>query len=125
MPTAKRSQSVELPNKKYFTIGEVSKLCEVKTHVLRYWEQVFPQLAPTKRQGRRYYQQREVELVLEIKSLLHEQGFTISGAKSQLNQHRTRSEPLAPDEPHAAAINRLQTMKQELVQFKAYLEERF
>lgn len=74
-----------IPNKRYFTIGEVSKLCSVKTHVLRYWEQEFTQLKPVKRRGnRRYYQHHDVALIREIRGLLYEQGFTIDGACHQL-----------------------------------------
>ena len=85
-----------IPAKRYFTIGEVSDLCGVKPHVLRYWEQEFPQLKPVKRRGnRRYYQHHEVLLIRRIRDLLYEQGFTISGAR-----HRLESEA---DEPRAAA----------------------
>jgi DNA-binding transcriptional MerR regulator len=74
-----------IPAKRYFTIGEVSELCAVKPHVLRYWEQEFPQLKPVKRRGnRRYYQRHDVLMVRQIRSLLHEQGFTILGARQQL-----------------------------------------
>ncbi|WP_089725529.1 MerR family transcriptional regulator [Candidatus Thiosymbion oneisti] len=75
-----------IPGKRYFTIGEVSKLCGVKPHVLRYWEQEFPQLKPVKRRGnRRYYQHHDVLMVRQIRSLLYEQGFTIGGARQQLS----------------------------------------
>ena len=74
-----------IPGKRYFTIGEVSSLCDVKPHVLRYWEQEFPQLKPMKRRGnRRYYQRQDVILVRQIRGLLYEQGFTIGGAHQQL-----------------------------------------
>ena len=74
-----------IPAKRYFTIGEVSELCGVKPYVLRYWEQEFSQLKPMKRRGnRRYYQHHEVLLIRRIRDLLHEQGFTISGARNQL-----------------------------------------
>ena len=74
-----------IPAKRYFTIGEVSELCGVKPHVLRYWEQEFSQLKPVKRRGnRRYYQHHEVLLVRRIRELLYSQGFTISGARNQL-----------------------------------------
>ena len=74
-----------IPAKRYFTIGEVSELCAVKPHVLRYWEQEFPQLEPVKRRGnRRYYQRHDVIMIRQIRSLLHEQGFTIMGARQQL-----------------------------------------
>ena len=75
-----------IPVKRYFTIGEVSELCGVKPHVLRYWEQEFTQLKPVKRRGnRRYYQHHEVLLVRRIRDLLYEQGFTISGARHRLD----------------------------------------
>ncbi|MGE5338417.1 MAG: MerR family transcriptional regulator [Gemmatimonadota bacterium] len=76
-----------IPAKRYFTIGEVSDLCGVKPHVLRYWEQEFTQLKPIKRRGnRRYYQHHEVLLVRRIRELLYEQGFTISGARNRLDE---------------------------------------
>ena len=75
-----------IPGKRYFTIGEVSDLCAVKPHVLRYWEQEFPQLKPVKRRGnRRYYQRHDVMMIRQIRSLLYEQGFTIGGARQQLS----------------------------------------
>ncbi|WP_332877018.1 MerR family transcriptional regulator [Massilia sp. S19_KUP03_FR1] len=87
-----RANKVELavlppiPAKRYFTIGEVSELCGVKPHVLRYWEQEFTQLKPVKRRGnRRYYQHHEVLLIRRIRELLYEQGFTISGARNKLD----------------------------------------
>ena len=74
-----------IPTKRYFTIGEVSSLCGVKPHVLRYWEQEFTQLRPMKRRGnRRYYQHHEVLMILKIRDLLYDQGFTISGARNKL-----------------------------------------
>ena len=76
-----------IPAKRYFTIGEVSELCGVKSHVLRYWEQEFTQLKPVKRGGnRRYYQHHEVMLIRRIRQLLYEEGFTISGARGRLDQ---------------------------------------
>ena len=85
-----------IPAKRYFTIGEVSELCGVKAHVLRYWEQEFTQLKPVKRGGnRRYYQHHEVLLIRRIRQLLYEDGFTISGARSRLDQQVTKQvEPL-------------------------------
>lgn len=75
-----------IPAKRYFTIGEVSDLCAVKPHVLRYWEQEFPQLKPLKRRGnRRYYQRHDVLLIRQIRGLLYDHGFTIGGAKQQLS----------------------------------------
>lgn len=77
-----------IPAKRYFTIGEVSDLCGVKPHVLRYWEQEFTQLKPVKRRGnRRYYQHHEVLLIRRIRELLYEQGFTISGARNRLDDN--------------------------------------
>ena len=74
-----------IPGKRYFTIGEVSELCAVKPHVLRYWEQEFPQLKPVKRRGnRRYYQRQDVLTIRQIRSLLYDQGFTIGGARLQM-----------------------------------------
>ena len=74
-----------IPGKRYFTIGEVSTLCAVKPHVLRYWEAEFPQLKPVKRRGnRRYYQRGDVELVRAIRGLLYEEGYTIGGARQRL-----------------------------------------
>ena len=79
----------EIPDKRYFTIGEVSQLCFVKPHVLRYWEQEFDELKPVKRRGnRRYYQNHEVILVRKIRELLYGQGFTISGARLKLRQKK-------------------------------------
>lgn len=76
-----------IPDKLYFTIGEVSTLCDIKTHVLRYWEQEFKQLSPCKRKGnRRYYQRKDIMLVRQLKDLLYNQGFTVEGARVQLNQ---------------------------------------
>ncbi len=85
-----------IPAKRYFTIGEVSELCGVKPHVLRYWEQEFTQLKPVKRRGnRRYYQHHEVLLVRRIRELLYNQGFTISGARNRLDDG---AEPIVAEE---------------------------
>jgi DNA-binding transcriptional MerR regulator len=85
-----------IPAKRYFTIGEVSDLCGVKSHVLRYWEQEFTQLKPVKRGGnRRYYQHHEVMLIRRIRQLLYEEGFTISGARGRLDQSEDRHEDSA------------------------------
>ncbi len=91
------AQLPEIPSKRYFTIGEVSDLCDVKPHVLRYWEQEFPQLKPVKRRGnRRYYQRQDVMIIRTIRSLLYEQGYTIGGARLQLTEVRQeREEPVA------------------------------
>ncbi len=85
------TQLPPIPAKRYFTIGEVSELCGVKPHVLRYWEQEFTQLKPVKRRGnRRYYQHHEVLLIRKIRELLYEQGFTISGARNRLDGAESR-----------------------------------
>ena len=96
-----------IPAKRYFTIGEVSELCGVKPHVLRYWEQEFTQLRPVKRRGnRRYYQHHEVLLIRRIRELLYEEGFTISGARNRLDNslaHEEKPEPGARNGRLAAA----------------------
>ncbi len=85
-PSRKKADLPPIPAKRYFTIGEVSELCGVKPHVLRYWEQEFTQLKPVKRRGnRRYYQHHEVLLIRRIRELLYEEGFTISGARNRLD----------------------------------------
>src|SRR5512143_3819276 len=89
-PSRKRTDLPPIPAKRYFTIGEVSDLCGVKPHVLRYWEQEFTQLKPVKRRGnRRYYQHHEVLLIRRIRELLYEEGFTISGARNRLDNAAT------------------------------------
>jgi DNA-binding transcriptional MerR regulator len=106
-----------IPAKRYFTIGEVSELCGVKPHVLRYWEQEFTQLKPVKRRGnRRYYQHHEVLLIRRIRELLYEQGFTISGARNRLDEaarergHKaqavTLAAPASPSDLDVAGIRR-------------------
>ena len=82
-----------IPGKRYFTIGEVAELCDVKPHVLRYWEQEFPQLKPVKRRGnRRYYQRHDVLLIRQIRSLLYDEGFTIGGARQRLDGEGARGD---------------------------------
>jgi DNA-binding transcriptional MerR regulator len=82
-----------IPGKRYFTIGEVSDLCAVKPHVLRYWEQEFPQLKPVKRRGnRRYYQRQDVLIIRQIRSLLYEDGFTIGGARQRLTGDEAKTD---------------------------------
>jgi DNA-binding transcriptional MerR regulator len=82
-----------IPGKRYFTIGEVSDLCGVKPHVLRYWEQEFPQLKPVKRRGnRRYYQRQDVLVIRQIRALLYDQGFTIGGARNRLDGEEARED---------------------------------
>ncbi|MBW6495200.1 MAG: MerR family transcriptional regulator [Burkholderiaceae bacterium] len=114
-----------IPAKRYFTIGEVSELCAVKPHVLRYWEQEFTQLRPMKRRGnRRYYQHHEVLLVRRIRELLYEHGFTISGARNRLieasqNGRGKAAEPVAD----AAAKDAAMPATGELAQVRQQLEE--
>ena len=100
-----RSELPPIPDKRYFTIGEVSDLCAVKAHVLRYWEQEFSQLRPVKRRGnRRYYQHHEVLLIRRIRELLYEEGFTISGARQRLEHDAEAPTETAPA-PGASALD--------------------
>ena len=86
-PSSSTDDLPSIPGKRYFTIGEVSELCSVKPHVLRYWEQEFPQLKPVKRRGnRRYYQRGDVETIRQIRSLLYDQGYTIGGARQRMEE---------------------------------------
>ncbi|PYG03909.1 MULTISPECIES: MerR family transcriptional regulator [unclassified Thioalkalivibrio] len=97
-----------IPGKRYFTIGEVAELCLVKPHVLRYWEQEFPMLEPVKRRGnRRYYQRQDVILIRQIRALLYEEGYTISGARQKLSGDEAR-------EDHQQAQQIIQDTIQEL-----------
>ena len=104
-PSRKRADLPPIPAKRYFTIGEVSELCGVKPHVLRYWEQEFTQLKPVKRRGnRRYYQHHEVLLIRRIRELLYEEGFTISGARNRLDSslaHEEKAEARVQRSPAA------------------------
>src|SRR3981189_2730107 len=120
-PSRRKAELPPIPAKRYFTIGEVSDLCGVKPHVLRYWEQEFTQLKPVKRRGnRRYYQHHEVLLIRRIRELLYEQGFTISGARNRLDESLSaasaRSPP--PSRPSARAAEargvNVSALKQEL-----------
>jgi len=114
-PSRRKVDLPPIPAKRYFTIGEVSDLCGVKPHVLRYWEQEFTQLKPVKRRGnRRYYQHHEVLLIRRIRELLYEEGFTISGARNRLDnaatgddRHESRSAraPAAGPAPTASTGN--------------------
>jgi DNA-binding transcriptional MerR regulator len=102
-----------IPAKRYFTIGEVSELCGVKPHVLRYWEQEFTQLKPVKRRGnRRYYQHHEVLLIRRIRDLLYDQGFTISGARNRLDEIVT--EPARTNRAVAAGKANLAALRKEI-----------
>jgi len=122
----RKAELPPIPAKRYFTIGEVSELCGVKPHVLRYWEQEFTQLKPVKRRGnRRYYQHHEVLLIRRIRQLLYEEGFTISGARNRLDNARLdnarieaeeKSELSAPREmriPHGPGVD-VAAIKREL-----------
>ncbi|PRY98921.1 DNA-binding transcriptional MerR regulator [Jezberella montanilacus] len=115
MITSDKSVSLPaIPAKRYFTIGEVSDLCGVKPHVLRYWEQEFTQLKPVKRRGnRRYYQHHEVLLIRKIRELLYEQGFTISGARNKLGEGKAAA-TVDPDAAVRLSGQELQALRQEL-----------
>ncbi len=119
------SELPPIPAKRYFTIGEVSELCGVKAHVLRYWEQEFTQLKPIKRGGnRRYYQHHEVLLVRHIRELLYEQGFTINGARSRLagNEMVVLEEaPVASVSPMPPSTLGMLNLKQEILSVLALL----
>ena len=108
----------EIPAKRYFTIGEVSELCGVKPHVLRYWEQEFTQLRPVKRRGnRRYYQHHEVLLVRRIRELLYQEGFTISGARNRLEDGPGK----AHDVSEAMAVESQSSLRAELASIIEFL----
>lgn len=112
-----------IPEKRYFTIGEVSLLCELKPHVLRYWEQEFTALAPSKRRGnRRYYRLEDVTLVRKIRVLLYEQGFTLQGAKAQLNQKKSQQHTVKVSSPNSPDKT-INTMILELESLAEYLED--
>ena len=116
-PSRKRAELPPIPAKRYFTIGEVSELCGVKPHVLRYWEQEFTQLKPVKRRGnRRYYQHHEVLLIRRIRELLYEEGFTISGARNRLDHSLVdgeKHEPGTRNRGHSGPLD-LANVKREL-----------
>jgi DNA-binding transcriptional MerR regulator len=120
METQPSSSLPTIPAKRYFTIGEVSDLCGVKPHVLRYWEQEFTQLKPLKRRGnRRYYQHHEVLLIRRIRELLYEHGFTINGARNRLD---TVEAPIAAAKLVAAQSGRSVTRVLELREVKSELK---
>ena len=135
---AEQALNIELPPipaKRYFTIGEVSELCGVKPHVLRYWEQEFTQLSPVKRRGnRRYYQHHEVLLIRRIRALLYDDGFTISGARNLLDaKGRLKSEKnKAPEGENGEALSNVplthesgvdgQALRNELTEISAILK---
>jgi DNA-binding transcriptional MerR regulator len=104
-----------IPGKRYFTIGEVSELCDVKPHVLRYWEQEFPTLSPVKRRGnRRYYQRQDVILIRQIRSLLYEQGFTIGGARQRMTGEDAKEEATQVKQLIDQAVGELEDLLQVL-----------
>ena len=106
-----------IPAKRYFTIGEVADLCQVKPHVLRYWEQEFTQLNPVKRRGnRRYYQHHEVLLIRRIRELLYEQGFTIAGARNRLGNPRQLEDTDAAVRIPANDLNTIRTELSEIIE---------
>ena len=106
-PNSSKPSLPAIPAKRYFTIGEVSELCGVKPHVLRYWEQEFTQLKPVKRRGnRRYYQHHEVLLIRRIRQLLYEEGFTISGARHRLDQAVEQATKNGGGKSDAAALRK-------------------
>lgn len=126
MENPKKVQLPPIPAKRYFTIGEVSELCGVKPHVLRYWEQEFTQLKPVKRRGnRRYYQHHEVLLIRRIRELLYEEGFTISGARNRLDEQGNVDSQLKEDQPKSNIIQ--QSLNQQAIssvdQIKSELTE--
>src|SRR5260221_10347592 len=111
------SELPPIPGKRYFTIGEVSDLCGVKPHVLRYWEQEFPQLRPIKRRGnRRFYQKEDILLIRQIRKLLYEDGFTLEGARAQLsnntNTPEVTSQPVKMNEMVKKVIAELESVLQ-------------
>ena len=112
-----------IPSKRYFTIGEVSELCGVKPHVLRYWEQEFPTLRPVKRRGnRRYYQRHDVVLIRQIRSLLYEHGYTIGGARQKLSD-ASSAEPLQqPPLASKSVADTLGEIRQELTELLQVLK---
>ena len=114
-PSRRKVDLPPIPAKRYFTIGEVSELCGVKPHVLRYWEQEFTQLKPVKRRGnRRYYQHHEVLLIRRIRELLYEEGFTISGARNRLDNAITGDDRHEARAAHAGSAADNSTLKREL-----------
>lgn len=119
-PTVDNPALPPIPDKRYFSIGEVSDLCGVKSHVLRYWEQEFAQLKPVKRRGnRRYYQQHDIRIVRDIRELLYGQGFTIQGARQQLSGKGRALAALG----EGAASDSLASVRQELESIRAVLDD--
>ena len=109
-----------IPGKRYFTIGEVSELCAVKPHVLRYWEQEFPQLKPVKRRGnRRYYQRADVLTIRQIRSLLYDQGFTIGGARQQMSSDAKPEEAASSTDMSQIVKDMIRDLEEVLAVLKA------
>ena len=120
---SKPAQLPEIPHKRYFAIGEVSDLCAVKPHVLRYWEQEFPQLRPVKRRGnRRYYQPEDVAMVRRIRSLLYDQGFTIGGARQRLKEMPRAQIPPSVQRAVTPAAKQPHSKKAQLAALRSELE---
>ena len=111
---------LEFPSKRYFTISEVSELCQVKAHVLRYWEQEFIPLAPQKRRGnRRYYTYEDILVVRKIRSLLYEEGFSIVGARKQL----LAADPAGPSSAHASPLKQQSVLQRAIADLEAIVED--
>ena len=122
-PNSSNIELPPIPGKRYFTIGEVSELCMVKPHVLRYWEQEFPQLKPVKRRGnRRYYQRHDVEMIRNIRSLLYEQGFTIGGARQQLSSDGSVKQAAATQDDQRPRPELIRELRGELEEVLAILK---
>ena len=114
--TIEKVELPPIPAKRYFTIGEVADLCQVKPHVLRFWEQEFTHLNPVKRRGnRRYYQHHEVLLIRRIRELLYEQGFTIAGARNRLGNPRLQEESDSAVRIPAYDLNTIRTELEEII----------
>lgn len=108
-----------IPGKRYFAIGEVSELCAVKPHVLRYWEQEFPQLKPVKRRGnRRYYQRQDVLTIRQIRDLLYDQGFTIGGARQKMEEEAGTGEDTSDNEFYSMLAKMIEELEELLVLLK-------
>ena len=129
-PNKQKTQLPEIPDKRYFTIGEVGELCAVKPHVLRYWEQEFAALRPSKRKGsRRYYQRKDILLVRSIRELLYDKGFTISGARRQLKVIQKASQTelplqMAVSQPEPAEVpNKLNSQRKFVQSVRKDLEK--
>lgn len=112
--TTKVNDASPIPNKRYFTIGEAAKLCSLKPHVLRYWEQEFDQIKPVKRNNRRYYTRDDLLLLRQIQDLLHNQGFTISGARQWLTGDQAESDQSRYNQLLRQSISELQDILKEM-----------